>query len=62
MGEVTGRAKMVLRLLRRRFGELPPELPERLRHLTAEQLDDLAEALLDFSSLTDVTDWLARAS
>ncbi|MGI4790531.1 MAG: DUF4351 domain-containing protein [Janthinobacterium lividum] len=32
----------------------------RLSHLSPDQLDDLGEALLDFSSLTDLEQWLSR--
>ena len=50
--------RLVLRLLPRRCGPLPAEAEARLRELSVEQLETLAEALLDFRSLTDLTDWL----
>jgi hypothetical protein len=31
---------------------------ERLRKLSTNQLEDLAEALLDFTSATDLANWL----
>lgn len=49
---------VVLRLLTRRFGTMEPEIQERLRQLSTNQLENLAEALLDFSSATDLTNWL----
>ncbi|MFB2922122.1 DUF4351 domain-containing protein [Aerosakkonema funiforme] len=49
---------MILRLLRRRVGELEPSTEERIRALSITQWEDLAEALLDFSSPADLTAWL----
>jgi predicted transposase/invertase (TIGR01784 family) len=49
---------MVIRQLTRRFGTLSEELPARMRELSLEQLEDLGEALLDFSNLADLVDWL----
>lgn len=59
-GRIEGRVAMLLRLLRRRFGELPIELPGQIGHLSDTQLDDLAEALLDFHTLADAQTWLAQ--
>jgi hypothetical protein len=50
--------KLVLRLLNRRVGTVPPELQLRLQSLPLAQLEALAEDLLDFSTLTDLTNWL----
>ena len=50
--------RLVQRQLPRRCGALPAEVEARLRKLSLEQLESLAEALLDFRSLTDLTDWL----
>ena len=58
-GLAKGRSEVVLRQLRRRFGELPPEFPERIGHLASAHVDDLAEALLDFKSVDDLKAWLA---
>ncbi|MGA9378764.1 MAG: DUF4351 domain-containing protein, partial [Phormidium sp.] len=49
---------LVLRLLSRRFGELSPKLRERISNLPLSVLEDLSEALLDFSSLDDLLAWL----
>jgi predicted transposase YdaD len=54
-GEVT----LILRQLRLRFGEMNPELQEQIRGLSIPQLEELAEALLDFSSQTDLVSYLA---
>jgi hypothetical protein len=50
--------KLVLRLLNRRVGTVPPESQLRLQSLPLTQLEALAEDLLDFSTLADLTNWL----
>ncbi len=49
---------LVLRLLPRRIGAVVPALQQRIQQLSQAQLEDLAEALLDFSSAADLEDWL----
>ena len=48
----------ILRLLTRRVGELPPDVRQRVETLSLEQLENLGEALLDFSSMADLQSWL----
>jgi predicted transposase YdaD len=57
-----GEALVVLRLLRRRFGSLPHELEEAIRQLSSDQIEALAEALLDFTDLGEVVSWLERST
>ena len=57
-GEQRGEAKLVLRQLQRRFGEIPQNLEETIRKLPVERLEDLGLALLDFNTLTDLDNWL----
>jgi predicted transposase YdaD len=45
---------LVLRLLTRRVGELPLEVRQRIEALSIEKLENLGEALLDFTSLADL--------
>jgi hypothetical protein len=52
---------MALRLLRRRCGQLNPRQEARIRALPLEQLETLAEALLDFEGPSDLDAWLAGA-
>ncbi|MEN9221216.1 MAG: DUF4351 domain-containing protein [Thermostichus sp. BF3_bins_97] len=52
-------ATLVIRQLRRRYGILEPELATQVSALTTEQLESLAEALLDFTQLADLQEWLA---
>lgn len=51
--------RLVLLLLTERFGEVPGELEEAIETLPTASLESLARALLGFSSLADLTTWLA---
>lgn len=53
-----GRCQTICRQLERRCGKLLASLEESLRALNCEQLDMLAEALLDFQSPADLEAWL----
>ncbi len=44
--------------LTRRFGEINPQLQERVRGLSIAQLGELGEALLDFEIVADLAGWL----
>lgn len=57
-GKREGEVSIVMRLLKRKVGELDPEVEERVKRLGVSQLEDLSEALLDFSNLEDLTTWL----
>ena len=57
-----GKTELVVRLLRRRFGDLPQVLEARIDALSDERLGEMAEALLDFTSLADATAWLDAAA
>ncbi len=46
----------------RRFGLIDFEIQDRIRQLSLPQLENLAEALLDFSDTTDLVSWLQRLS
>jgi len=56
--EVEARS-LVFRLLNRRVGELPQEVCQQVESLSLEQLENLGEALLDFSSIADLDAWLS---
>jgi predicted transposase/invertase (TIGR01784 family) len=49
---------LILRLLGRRVGELPGAARLQIDKLSITQLEDLGEALLDFSELADLEIWL----
>ncbi|TVP59973.1 MAG: Rpn family recombination-promoting nuclease/putative transposase [Nodularia sp. (in: Bacteria)] len=48
----------VTRLLRKRLGELPQEVRSVILGLSLAMLEDLGEALLDFTSVADLQSWL----
>ncbi|WP_228058267.1 DUF4351 domain-containing protein [Nostoc sp. LEGE 12447] len=47
-----------MRLLTRRFAAIEPEIEKQICTLSIAQLEDLAEALLDFSSQSDLVNYL----
>lgn len=53
-----GEIAVIMRQLNRRIGPLTPEIQAQIQSLSIPQLEDLAEALLDFSQPTDLTIWL----
>lgn len=53
-----GQEAIVLRQLRRRCGDLPAALQERVHRLSTSQLEELADALLDFTSIADAESWI----
>ncbi len=54
----SGELRLIMRLLNRRFGEIDSSLIERIQGLSIEQLENLGEALLDFSGVADLEAWL----
>jgi predicted transposase YdaD len=61
-GRQEGEKNLILRLLHRRIGEIDLLLIERITGLSIEQLENLGEALLDFSSVADLEGWLTQHS
>ncbi len=57
-----GEASVTLRQLNRRSGPLSDATAARIKALPLEQLEALAEALLDFSGPADLAAWLAEHS
>jgi predicted transposase YdaD len=55
--EEEGRS-LVMRLLNRRFGALPEALVVKIANLSIAQIEDLAEALLEFQTIADLEAWL----
>jgi hypothetical protein len=60
--ERKGKRDLLVKLMRRRFGEVALELEGSLEALTDEQIDEFAEALLSFGSIADARAWLEQAS
>lgn len=50
---------LILRLVQRRFGDLPQTTIRQINMLSLEQLEALGEALLDFAEMADLQRWLA---
>ncbi|MGA7954119.1 MAG: DUF4351 domain-containing protein, partial [Gloeobacterales cyanobacterium] len=50
---------VVLKQLQHKLGELPNEIQAQIMALSIEQLELLAEELLDFSKMENLTAWLA---
>jgi hypothetical protein len=59
-GEQQGEQKVILRQLKRRFGEIDLSITEQIKGLSTEQLEALAEQLLDFTEVADLTTWLQQ--
>jgi predicted transposase/invertase (TIGR01784 family) len=57
-GRIEGERSLIFRLLQRRVGELPQDIRESIETLSLEKLENLGEALLDFTSLADLQVWL----
>ena len=53
--------ELILRQLTRRLGNIQPQV-QQIRALSITQLEELAEALLDFSSQNDLVNYLASIS
>jgi hypothetical protein len=53
-----GQVELILRQLDRRLGTISPENQSRIRQLSLEQLENLADAVLDFTSAAELTAWL----
>ncbi len=66
IGEQRGKKQEALqytmRLLNRRIGSMNSETQQRINALSTTQLEDLGEALLDFSSQNNLTTWLENNS
>jgi predicted transposase/invertase (TIGR01784 family) len=62
IGEARGEAKVIMRQLNRRLGSVPVPVSDQIQQLTIPRLEDLGEALLDFTGLEDLEGWLSRNS
>ena len=60
-GRIEERQELVLRLLTRKVGPLPEAVQSRVVALSPDTLLELSEALLAFSNLNDLTEWLERS-
>ena len=58
VGLEEGKKALILRLLTKRFGQLPEEVRLQISSLPIAAVENLSEALLDFGSLADLQAWL----
>ena len=53
-----GEQRLIIRQLNRRIGEIESSLIQRVQALSVDKLEELGEALLDFTSIGDLENWL----
>jgi predicted transposase/invertase (TIGR01784 family) len=53
-----GVVKQILRQIRRKFGEITPEVKTQIEQLSLEKLDILGEEIFDLATLVDLENWL----
>ncbi len=58
--ELKGKLEVVLKLLSHRFSDLSATMRKQISKLSAAQLDELAEALFEFHSKADLSQWLKQ--
>lgn len=54
----TAQLSLIMRQMVRLLGTIEPEIENRIRQLSVQQLENLGESVLDFKKLSDVTAWL----
>lgn len=57
-GRLQGQQELIMRQLVRRLGDVEPDIQSRICQLSSEQLESLGEAILDFTSTSDLITWL----
>ncbi|MDB9456525.1 DUF4351 domain-containing protein [Dolichospermum circinale CS-534/05] len=57
-----GKLQLIFRLLKRRIGEISAKLESQIKELSGEKLDELSEAISDFSQPDDLVNWMANQS
>lgn len=61
-GRLEGETQLVIRQLQRRLGTLDDTLKQQIQMLPVEQLESLAEELLDFRDVEQLQTWLEQLS
>lgn len=59
-GKQQGEVALIMRLLNHCFKGVTPEVEARIRSLSIEQLENLGEALLDFTDASNLSAWLEQ--
>lgn len=57
-GRVEGQADILVRQLNKKFGHIPVEMENRVRTLSVEKQQELAEAIFDIKTLEEVKAFL----
>ena len=60
-GKQEGEASLVLRILRKLIGQVSQDLEKQIQTLSIDQLEELGEALLDFTTEVDLVNWLNQS-
>jgi Uma2 family endonuclease len=59
-GERSGKQKLIFRMLEQKFDRVAVSIEERIKQFSSGQLDNLAIALLGFSEINQLEEWLDR--
>jgi predicted transposase YdaD len=59
-GEKIGEERLIIRQINSRFANIESSLIDKIRLLSTEELEDLGEALLNFSEVGDLVTWLKQ--
>ncbi|MBE3576279.1 MAG: DUF4351 domain-containing protein [Limnochordales bacterium] len=59
MGRAEGYLEVVLRLVRKRLGQVPPDIESSVRTLPPDKVLDLADALFEIGTIEQLQAWLA---
>jgi len=57
-GRVEGQANILVRQLKKKFNSMPAKMENQVRSLSAEKLQELAEAIFELEKLEDVQNFL----
>ena len=57
-----GVVKLILRQIRRKFGEITPEVKTQIEQLSLEKLDILGAEIFDLPTMIDLENWLGGVS
>ncbi|MFP4102913.1 MAG: DUF4351 domain-containing protein [Coleofasciculus sp.] len=61
-GKITEAIALILRQLKKRFGEINIAITSQIEALSIEELERLGEDFLDFNRLADLAHWLEERS
>ncbi len=56
-GELSGKRQMLLKIVRKRFGYVSPELEDKLYKSESEVLEKFGEIVLDLDDLEEAENW-----